>query len=91
MKSAAAARKRVQADLFAEAPGKTAQALTELAGKYPKVAALMEGLADGSPYLWDAIAASPARWLSLLQANPDEHLAALLAKIAAAASALGRR
>ncbi len=60
VKSAAAAKKRVQADLFAEAPAKTTQALTALAGKYPKIEALTEGLADGSPYLWDAITSAPA-------------------------------
>jgi glutamate-ammonia-ligase adenylyltransferase len=87
VKSAAAARKRVQADLFAEAPVKTVQALTALDGKYPKVEALTEGLAEGSPYLWDAITSAPARWLSLLQANPEKHLAMLLAKTAAAAPA----
>jgi [glutamine synthetase] adenylyltransferase / [glutamine synthetase]-adenylyl-L-tyrosine phosphorylase len=44
----------------------------------PKVAALLVGIADGSPYLWDLAVADPERLLSVLQTNPDARLAELL-------------
>ena len=86
VKSATAARRRVQTDLYAEAPAGISKALATLSQKYPKIEALTEGLADGSPYLWDAVASQPSRWLTLLQSNPEEHLATLLAKTADAVS-----
>ena len=48
----------------------------------PKVEALLAGLADGSPYLWELVTAEPARLLALLQSDPDAHLADLLANTA---------
>jgi glutamate-ammonia-ligase adenylyltransferase len=44
----------------------------------PKVRALIEGVAEGSPYLWDLIRADPARCVCLLMADPDRHLPSLL-------------
>src|SRR5689334_11974701 len=46
--------------------------------------ALIEGIADGSPYLWDLIERDGERLATLLQSDPDEHLAALLAATARA-------
>jgi [glutamine synthetase] adenylyltransferase / [glutamine synthetase]-adenylyl-L-tyrosine phosphorylase len=40
---------------------------------------LIESLAESSPYLWELASREPARLLRLLQSDPDEHLAALLA------------
>ena len=45
---------------------------------------LIEGLADGSPYLWDLVRADAPRLLRLLEADPAPHLAALLADASAA-------
>ena len=56
------------------------KALKRLLAAAPKVEALLVGLSDGSPYLWDLAVAEPARLLSLLNADPDQHLAALLTK-----------
>ena len=56
------------------------KALKRLLAAAPKVEALLVGLSDGSPYLWDLAVAEPERLLSLLNADPDQHLAALLAK-----------
>jgi [glutamine synthetase] adenylyltransferase / [glutamine synthetase]-adenylyl-L-tyrosine phosphorylase len=56
------------------------KALKRLLAAAPKVEALLAGLSDGSPYLWDLAVAEPARLLSLLNADPDQHLAALLTK-----------
>jgi len=55
------------------------RALAGLMAARPAVAALMAQIADGSPYLWDLIAADPARWLALLEAEPEARLAELLA------------
>ena len=44
-------------------------------------------MSDGSPYLWDLAAAEPGRLLTLLNADPDEHLAELLEKTAKAVAA----
>jgi glutamate-ammonia-ligase adenylyltransferase len=64
-------------------PGK---ALKLLIAKTPKLEALLLGLADGSPYLWDLATAEPERLLSLLEADPDRHLADLLNKTGRAAA-----
>src|SRR5215203_2087019 len=56
------------------------KALKRLLAAAPKIEALLVGLSDGSPYLWDLAAAEPARLLELLNADPDQHLAALLIK-----------
>jgi len=50
------------------APGK---ALKALLASSPKAEALLAGLADGSPFLWDLASAEPARLLGVLE---DGHL-----------------
>ncbi len=62
-------------------PGK---ALKKLIAASPKVEALLTGLADGSPFLWDLIVADPARLVRILDADPDAHFAALLSDTARA-------
>jgi glutamate-ammonia-ligase adenylyltransferase len=71
-------------DVGRAAPGKS---LKQLVTTSKPVQALLEGLADGSPYLWELASAEPQRLLSLLQADPDEHLANLLTRTAAAVAA----
>ncbi|HKC33228.1 MAG TPA: bifunctional [glutamine synthetase] adenylyltransferase/[glutamine synthetase]-adenylyl-L-tyrosine phosphorylase, partial [Xanthobacteraceae bacterium] len=70
-----AARARVAGWLAAQ----TGPALVRLFDAHPMARALVEGVADGSPYLWDLIERAEGRLLTLLQSDPDEHLAALLA------------
>src|SRR6188472_289551 len=76
-------RKAAQAGVAAwlTAIGRSAagKALKRLVAATPKLAALLLGLADGSPYLWDLAAAEPESLLALLNSNPDAHLAELLA------------
>src|SRR5262245_21631277 len=72
---AAAARARV-ADWLATPTGAVPAALVDA---LPSARALIEGIADGSPYLWDLIERDGERLATLLQSDPDEHLAALLA------------
>src|SRR5262249_30674811 len=45
---------------------------------YPAARALIEGIAEGSPYLWDLIRADPARLVRLLNADPDRRLPEIL-------------
>src|SRR5476649_2813447 len=63
------------------------KALKRLIAAVPKLEALLLGLADGSPYLWELAAAEPERLLSLLNSNPDVHLAELLGKAEKAVAA----
>ena len=61
--------------------GRTAagKALKRLIAASPKVEALLAGVADGSPFLWDLIAGRCRRgcW-RILDSDPDAHFAALL-------------
>jgi [glutamine synthetase] adenylyltransferase / [glutamine synthetase]-adenylyl-L-tyrosine phosphorylase len=72
---AAAAQERVAAWLATE-PGSAAAALL---AEMPLARALIDGIADGSPYLWDLIERDGERLAALLQSDPDERLAARLA------------
>src|SRR5262245_5758148 len=51
-----------------------------------RVEALLIGLSDGSPFLWDLIVADPARLISILESDPESHLTSLLAETAGAVS-----
>src|ERR1041384_4377204 len=46
-----------------------------------KLAGLVTGIADGSPYLWDLIRAEPDRFLAILEAQPESHFAAVIAEV----------
>jgi glutamate-ammonia-ligase adenylyltransferase len=84
--SAAAAKKRVAAELLDAAPARIRGALADLAREHPKLEALTAGIAEGSPYLWELIRSAPARWLALLKSDPEAHLAALMASVTEAAA-----
>ena len=63
---------------------------TSLAGivaEFPIVAALIEGIAAASPYLWDLVCADPARFAALLAAEPKEHLKLLQSRLTEAVAA----
>src|SRR5262245_32018198 len=53
------------------------KALGKLIDASPKVEALLLGVADGSPFLWELIAAEPERLHALLESDPDARFAAL--------------
>jgi glutamate-ammonia-ligase adenylyltransferase len=57
-----------------------AKSLGELLGAYPTLNTLLECLSESSPYLWELASLEPARLLRLLQSDPDQHLALLLAE-----------
>jgi glutamate-ammonia-ligase adenylyltransferase len=80
------ARARVGQWLAQLPPGK-ATPLKALLRDHPIVGALIESLAESSPYLWGLASAEPARLIGLLRSDPQAHLAALLAQTATAVAA----
>ena len=83
---AAAAAIRLR-EWIAELPPETAAPLRALFAAAPAAAALIESLADGSPYLFDLVRADAERLLRLLDAVPETHLPALLSRTDAAVAA----
>ena len=72
---AKAARARV-AEWLAGLPAAEAKPLKALLAAHPTVDTLLESLAESSPYLWELASRDPERLLRLLDADPDQHLAA---------------
>lgn len=68
-----AGRDRV-ADLL-RSDAETAARLAPLLASEEKVRALVEGVAEGSPFLWEIIRADPALLVALLVAEPEANLA----------------
>jgi glutamate-ammonia-ligase adenylyltransferase len=56
------------------------RAFRALADRFPRLEAILLGIAEASPYLFDLIRADPARALRLLTCNPEAHLTALIAQ-----------
>jgi [glutamine synthetase] adenylyltransferase / [glutamine synthetase]-adenylyl-L-tyrosine phosphorylase len=83
----AEARETISAWLAEIAGTPEGNALKRLLAGSKDLSSLVEGLADGSRYLWELARADPARLLVLLQADPDAHLDALLSTTAAAVAA----
>src|SRR5262245_43807026 len=54
---------------------------------HPTLAQLVTGLAEGSPYLWELARASPERFATLLDAEPEARFDAILADGRAAVAA----
>src|SRR5262245_39535627 len=71
------ARARIT-DWLASLPSAEAESLRALFAARPTVNTLMESIAESSPYLWELAAWEPRRLLRLLNADPDQHLFALL-------------
>jgi [glutamine synthetase] adenylyltransferase / [glutamine synthetase]-adenylyl-L-tyrosine phosphorylase len=53
--------------------------LTRLVADHPMLAALLAGLAEGSPYLWDLVRAAPERLVMLLESDPERCFRDILA------------
>jgi glutamate-ammonia-ligase adenylyltransferase len=64
--------------------GETTTALKGLLKTYPKAAALLTGIADGSPYLWELVHSDADRLLRVLQSDPETHLQHLFSETLAA-------
>jgi [glutamine synthetase] adenylyltransferase / [glutamine synthetase]-adenylyl-L-tyrosine phosphorylase len=63
-----------------------AKSLKALLAAHPIVDTLLESLTESSPYLWELASRDPLRLLRLLGADPDKHLAVLLAENGRAAA-----
>jgi glutamate-ammonia-ligase adenylyltransferase len=72
------------AELLAEVGDSGAEGLAALVGARPAARALLEGIADHSPFLWGLASGDPARLLALLSSDPDERAAAILAETSTA-------
>ena len=79
-------RPRVEAFLHALGDAPEREVLATLFEDHPRARALTDVIADGSPYLFDLIVESPARWLALLTCDPQARLATLLTDMAAGAA-----
>jgi glutamate-ammonia-ligase adenylyltransferase len=62
------------------------RAITE---QFPHVKAILLGIAEASPYLFDLIRADAGRALRLLHCDPDRHLTTLIAETSANVAAAG--
>ena len=79
LSDAGEAHARVESWLAEIAGTPAGKALERLLADHPKIDALMAGLAEGSPHLWDLVRADPARLATLLQSDPDSRFDAILA------------
>ncbi len=77
------ARGRV-VEWLAGLPAAEAKNLKALLAAHPIVNTLLESLAENSPFLWDLASREPERLLRLMGADPDRHLADLLADTSSA-------
>src|SRR5205085_11970207 len=67
-------------DWFADIAGTPAgTTLLRLLVEHPRLNALLVGIAEGSPHLWDLARADPARLVRLLESDPDRRLVDVLA------------
>src|SRR5947209_20613683 len=80
------AQQRLAAWLGDLAP-EQARAIRELADRFPRVGAILEGIAETSSYLFDLMRADAARLIRLLGCDPESHLAELIAGTSLAVSA----
>ncbi|CAN5430506.1 bifunctional [glutamine synthetase] adenylyltransferase/[glutamine synthetase]-adenylyl-L-tyrosine phosphorylase [soil metagenome] len=75
------------ADWLGDISPEAATALKAISGSLPCAKAILEGIAEASPYLFDLMRADAGRIVRLLQSDPDDHLAALIGRAVADATA----
>jgi glutamate-ammonia-ligase adenylyltransferase len=75
------------ADWLGDISPDAATALKAISGSFPQAKAILEGIAEASPYLFDLMRADAGRVVRLLQSDPDDHLDALIGKAVAEAAA----
>jgi [glutamine synthetase] adenylyltransferase / [glutamine synthetase]-adenylyl-L-tyrosine phosphorylase len=79
--------KRRLANWLADLAPEQAGAIRDLADAFPRARAILEGIAEASPYLFDLMRADAARAIRLLQCDPESHLAGLIEQTSLAAAA----
>jgi glutamate-ammonia-ligase adenylyltransferase len=84
--SAPKTAKKAVAELLASSKSATANSLRRLFEQKP-IRQLIEGIADGSPFLWGLIREDPPRFVELLNSNSEQRLARLIARRTQAARA----
>src|ERR1700710_2610287 len=57
-----------------------ANAIRELADRFPHARAVLEGIAESSPYLFDLMRADAARLIRLLDSEPESRLTELIVR-----------
>lgn len=62
-------------------PRDRAAALESIFGKFPRARIISESIAEASPYLYDLIKADAARFIRLLNSDPDQSVIDLLASV----------
>jgi len=75
------ARQRLDGWLHEIAQTPAGTSLKQAILERPNVRALLEGLADGSSYLWELARADPERLVALLDTDPESRLEALIAGV----------
>jgi len=80
------ARQRLDSWLADLAP-EQASAIRDRATRYPHVGAILQGIAEASPYLFDLMRADAARLLLLLDCEPETHLTELIERTSRGVSA----
>ncbi len=80
------ARQRLES-WFADLAPEQSGALRHLADGSSHFRAVLEGIAEASPYLFDLMRADAARLLRLLDCDPEQHLAGLIERTSHAAGA----
>lgn len=79
-----AARAKVREWLAEAGRSAAGKALKRLIDTSPKLAGLLAGLAEGSPFLWELATSEPDRLLAILRSDPDRQFQDVLAKAAKA-------
>lgn len=64
-----------------------AAAIVDLAGQFPRVNAILLGITEASPYLFELVRIDAVRLIRLFGCDPDRHLAQLIDNICQGASA----
>jgi glutamate-ammonia-ligase adenylyltransferase len=78
---------RVSSWLAGIEPKSVGATLTALIRDYPTLKPMLDGIAEAAPFLWDLIRADAARFTHLLESDPDEAMAALIADTCSTAAA----
>src|SRR3954470_19700447 len=80
------ARQRLDGWLHEIAQTPAGASLKQVLAVRPNLRALLEGIADGSTYLWELARTDPDRLVTLLDTNPDRRLETLITGVTTGAA-----